>query len=262
MALKKKYLEYVDLKRPTIIAHRGSSAYAPENTLAAFSLALRQGADGIELDVKLSADGHVVVMHDDTVDRTTNGSGRVRAMTLPELKKLDAGSKFPPKFMVQEIPTLDEVFDLLGGELFINVELTNYSSPTDDLPEKSISIMKKHGLKSGVMFSSFNFMALIRARSLDPRIPLGYLVHQGEAEAAFRSKLVRFSPTMAVHPPFIDVNTDLIHRARQSNCRIFTFTVDQPEIMKQLFTLGVDGIFTNDPVTALKERDAFVAKQP
>src|SRR4030043_292433 len=94
----KNVIHYVDLKRPTIFAHRGSSAYAPENTLAAFKLAVEQHADGIELDAKLSADGQIVVIHDPTVDRTTDGTGLVNSLTLPQIKQLDAGSKFDPAF--------------------------------------------------------------------------------------------------------------------------------------------------------------------
>src|SRR4030042_5766395 len=132
MPEKKNTSSYVDLIRPTIFAHRGSSVHAPENTLAAFKLAIDQHADGIELDTKLSADGQVVVMHDDTVDRTTNGTGRIKSLTLHELKRLDAGSKFDPSFHAERIPTLAEVFETVGGKIFINVALATYTSPTDD----------------------------------------------------------------------------------------------------------------------------------
>ena len=140
-------LSYVDLNRPTIFAHRGSSAYAPENTIAAFKTAVSQHADGIELDAKLTADGQVVVIHDDTVDRTTYGTGRIKSLTLKDIKELDAGSKFPPLFKPEKIPTLDEVFEVVGRRTFINVELTNYSSPTDELPDKVVALVKKYNLE-------------------------------------------------------------------------------------------------------------------
>src|SRR5437867_7569994 len=123
------------LPRPIIFAHRGASAYAPENTLAAFELALAQNADAIELDVKLSADGHAIVIHDPTVDRTTAHHGRVRDLSLAELSALDAGSFFSEKFHGERIPTLEEVFETMGKRTFINVELTNYSTPHDHLVE-------------------------------------------------------------------------------------------------------------------------------
>jgi len=252
MSVKKNSSDYVDLKRPTIFAHRGSCAYAPENTLAAFMLAIDQHADGIELDVKLSADGQVVVMHDDTVDRTTDGTGRVKSLNLPEIKKLDAGSKFPPLFKSEKIPTLAEVFETVGRKIFINVELTNYSSPVDDLPDKVISLLKKYGLETSVMLSSFNMIGLIRARNLLPKIPMGLLTFPGYAEITLRSRLVRFSPLLALHPAYSDVTPNLIQIAHQAKCRIHAFTVNQPDIMQQLINVGVDGIFTDDPLLAHK----------
>src|SRR5512136_697214 len=104
------------------IAHRGASAAAPQNTLAAFRKAVELGADGVELDVQLSADGAVVVIHDFTVDKTTDGTGRVAAKTLAELKALDAGSRFSPQFAGERIPTLAEVFEAIDGKLLVNVE--------------------------------------------------------------------------------------------------------------------------------------------
>ena len=122
--------------RPLIFAHRGASAHAPENTLSAFELALEQGAHGIELDVKLTADGEVVVFHDPTIDRTTGGQGRISQLTLAALRELDAGSSFSEKFSGEKIPTLAEVFETIGRRAFINVELTNYSTRNDGLADK------------------------------------------------------------------------------------------------------------------------------
>ena len=113
--------------RPFIFAHRGASSHAPENTLAAFELAIQQNADGIELDVKLTADGHVVAIHDATVDRTTGARGRVKDLPLTDLRSLDAGSFFAPNFKAEKIPTLEDVFEAVGRRTLINVELTLYS---------------------------------------------------------------------------------------------------------------------------------------
>lgn len=248
------------LNRPTIFAHRGSSAHAPENTLAAFELAIEHWADGIELDVKLSADGHVMVMHDYTVDRTTDGTGWVNTLTLNELKQLDAGSKHPPQYKRQSVPTLEEVFEAVGGKIFINVELTNYTSPSDDLPDRAVALVEKFGLKDKVMFSSFNIMALMRARHLLPTIPLGYLTHAGEALLVLHSKMIRFGPLVALNPASFDVTPELLHNAHQARTRVYTYTVDQPDEMKQLFSLGVDGIFTNDPLLARQVLSDFSIK--
>jgi len=243
---------YPALKRPVIFAHRGSSAHAPENTLAAFKLAVQQQASAIELDVKLTADGQVVVIHDDTVDRTTNGTGWVNSMTLTELKQLDAGSKFDPEYQAEKIPTLLEVFETVGSQIFIDVELKNYTSPTDDLADKVISLVKEYRLESSVMLSSFNMIALIRARALIPEIPLGLITIKGLAGLTMRSRLVRFGPLLAFHPHYLDVSPQLIQASHQAGAHIHAYTVNQPDLMRQLITSGVDGIFTDDPLLAQK----------
>jgi len=248
----KNVIHYVDLKRPTIFAHRGSSTHAPENTLAAFKLAVEQHADAIELDATLSADGQVVVIHDDTVNRTTNGTGSIKSMNLSELKRLDAGAKFDPSFHLERIPTLAEVFETVGQQIFINVELKNYTSPTDDLPDRVIALVKDYGLESSVMMSSFNIIALIRARSQLPTIPLGLITVTGLAEVTLRSKLVRFGPLFALHPNFMDITPKLIQAAHRTNSRVHTYIVNDPDDMRRLFITGVDGIFTKDPLIAHK----------
>ena len=175
------------LSKPAIFAHRGSSAHAPENTLAAFELAIRHGADAIELDAKLSADGHVVVIHDQTVDRTTDGTGKVRELTLAQLSELDAGSYFDIAFRREPIPTLEQVFQAVGYGILINVELTNYASPTDPLPEKVAGLVRKFGLEKRVLFSSFNPLALVRIRRILPEVPVGLLALPGLDGAWARS---------------------------------------------------------------------------
>ncbi|MHB1482691.1 MAG: glycerophosphodiester phosphodiesterase, partial [Bellilinea sp.] len=138
--------------------------YAPENTLAAFILAKEQGADGIELDAKLSADGEVVVFHDRTVDRTTQGKGRVNQLTLEQLRQLDAGIWKSTIFKGEKIPTLAEVFEAVGGKMIINIELTNYFSISDGLPHRVVNLVRKHKLEDSVMFSSFLPMNLAEVR--------------------------------------------------------------------------------------------------
>jgi glycerophosphoryl diester phosphodiesterase len=249
---KRHVLNYADLKRPAIIAHRGSSAYAPENTLAAFKVAVQQHADAIELDATLSGDNQVVVIHDDNVDRTTNGTGQIKSLNLFDLKCLDAGSKFNPAYHSERIPTLAEVFETVGQQIFINVELKNYSSPTDDLPDRVIALVKEYGLEISVILSSFNIIALIRARSLLPEIPLGLITIPGLAELTLRSKLVRLGPHLALHPNYIDVTPKLIKATHRANCLIRAYTVNQPDTMQKLFAAGVDGILTDDPLLAQK----------
>lgn len=242
------------LPRPTIFAHRGASAYAPENTLAAFELALKQNAEAIELDAKLSADGQIVVIHDQTVDRTTDGRGIVREMPLAALKELDAGAAFDPKFKGEKIPTLAEVFETVGGKLFINVELTNYASPRDDLPQKAADLIRHYNLAEYILFSSFNPIALWRVKRLLPEVPIGLLAHGHAVGAWARGWPGRLLKYDALHPEKNDVNPILVRRIHANQKRIHVWTVNQAEMMKSLFLMGVDGIFTDDPITAVKVR--------
>jgi glycerophosphoryl diester phosphodiesterase len=242
---------YADLPRPTVFAHRGSSAHAPENTLAAFQLALTQGAPALELDAMLSADGQVVVIHDDTVDRTTNGSGNVRQMPLAAIKELEAGSYFDPAFKGEKIPTLSEVFETVGRRIFINIEIKNYASPLDSLPSSIASLVQKHNLAEYVLFSSFNPLALLKIRRILPQVPCGLLIFHGSAGGWARGWLGRRFPCQALHPDLRDVIPSFIASTHQSGRRMHVYTVNQPDEMKRLFDLGVDGIFTDDPLLAL-----------
>lgn len=236
--------------RPILFAHRGASAHAPENTLAAFELALRQGADAIELDAKLSKDKQVVVIHDQTVDRTTNGSSPVNSLTLAELRTLDAGSHFDIAFQGEAIPTLDEVFKAVGQLTFINIELTNYNSIMDELPLKVASLVRKHKISRRVLFSSFNPLALIRIRKYIPEAPIGLLASSGIKGALARSWLGNFIPHQSLHPNYKDVTRKLIERQHKHNQLTIAYTVNQAEDLRQLFLMGIDGIFTDDPLLA------------
>jgi len=245
------YNNYENLPRPTVFAHRGASAYAPENTLAAFSLALRQEADGIELDAKLTKDGHVVVIHDPTVYRTTGAQGWVKDMTLAELRALDAGSHFDVAFKGEQIPTLDEVLSAVGRLAFVNIELTNYVSPFDELPEKAARIVKKHNLADRVMFSSFNPVALRRAKRMLPNVPTGMLAFPGRKGGWQRARLLEnLLHYDALHPEAGDVTPALVERFHTRGKRVHVWTVNTASEMRRLFRLGVDGIFTDDPVLA------------
>ena len=151
-----------------MIAHRGASLIAPENTLLAFRLAAELGADAIELDVKLTADGHAVIHHDRTLDRTTDGSGPLSAKTLEELQRLDAGSHLDLKFSGESIPTLRQVFHEIGDRLLMNIELTNYARPFNGLPEVVSRMIFEFDLMGRVLISSFNPIALIKMRRFAP----------------------------------------------------------------------------------------------
>jgi glycerophosphoryl diester phosphodiesterase len=242
------------LPQPIIFAHRGASVQAPENTLAAFELAIAQNADAIELDVKLSADGHAVVIHDTTVDRTTGSKGRVKDLSLAELRSLDAGTFFSEKYSGERIPTLEEVFESVGQRIFINVELTNYNSPRDQLVETVCMLVKKFGLQKQVMFSSFFGLNLSKARAYLPDVPRGLLAFNGVFGAWARSFGFAFGRYQALHPYLNDVTPQQVQRVHRLKRRVHVWTVNAAEDMSRLFRWGVDAIFTDDPQLALQVR--------
>ena len=246
------------LPRPIIFAHRGASAHAPENTLAAFELAMAQNADAIELDVKLSADGQVVVIHDATVDRTTGGHGRVKDISLAELRSLGAGSFFSEKFRDEKVPTLEEVFEAIGKRTFINVELTNYNTPRDHLVETVCILVKKFGLQKRVLFSSFFSSNLSKARAYLPEVPSGLLSLRGFLGAWARSFGFAFGRYQALHPDLKDTSPQQIQRVHRLKRRVHVWTVNAADDMRRLFGWNVDAIFTDDPQLAVRVRDESV----
>ncbi len=236
-----------ETKTPLIVAHRGASAHAPENTLSAFNLALAMGADGIELDVMLSKDDELIVIHDDTVDRTTNGSGRVSDFSYSTLKDLDAGKAFADQYVGERIPTLAEVFEALGGKLLINVELKNYASPNDDLTEKVINLILHYQLSESILLSSFNPLNLSRAYKQAPQIKRGLLTFPKALGALLRGPIGRIFPYNALHPHFSDVTARLVDKLHSLNRQVNVWTVDDPQEIQRLYHLGVDMIICNDP---------------
>lgn len=241
-----------ELPRPIVFAHRGASAQAPENTLAAFELAVQQGAPAIELDAKLSSDGHVIVMHDARVDRTTDGKGRVCDLSLTALRELDAGSWFSGQYRGERIPTLDEVFETLGKRVLINVELTNYTTPRDALVEKVTELVKAFGLQSQVIFSSFLPHNLVQAAKRLPEVPCGLLASPRLMGMWARSFGFAFGDYQALHPFVGDVTLQQIARVHRLRRRIHVWTVNAESDLRRLFAWDVDGVFTDDPALALR----------
>lgn len=230
---------------PLVIGHRGASSVAPENTLSAFRRAVEQGADAIEFDAKLSSDGAVVIHHDRTLDRTTNGTGPVSARSLRELKQLDAGSSFHPSFSGETIPTLEEVIETVGSALLLNIELTNYAHPRDTLPEKVIEIVTRMGMQDRVLLSSFNPYALRRVRRLAPNLLTGLLLmpQQPGVLRAFLRWRVDYD---AYHPHLSMLAEGPTHTAAAS-MPVNVWTVNEEEPMQRCIQAGVSGIITDFP---------------
>jgi glycerophosphoryl diester phosphodiesterase len=230
--------DWLSDNRLLIIGHRGASAEAPENTLAAMALAAEQGADGVEFDVQLSADGCPVVIHDDMVDRTTNGKGVVTTLTLAELKQLDAGEG-------QQIPTLDEIFEQFGHRLLYNVELKVEvgSQPSERLVAAVADCIQGHNVAERVLVSSFDVPTVQHAQAL---MPAGVLI--GLLRAPFPQPDTPLQPLgQADHPCWVMVDEAYMAWVRQHNRRVHVWTVDDPAEAQRLKSLGVNGIITNKP---------------
>jgi glycerophosphoryl diester phosphodiesterase len=237
---------------PLVLGHRGASFDAPENTLAAFLQARQQGADGVELDTMLTRDGVPVVIHDFTLDKTTNGSGLVKDHDLRAIKTLDAGSHYDFQFRDERVPTLDEAFEALGTEMIINVELKTLAWRSDGLELAVLNVIRRHNAANRVIISSFNPFALRRFRALAPHIPLGYLYAPNEPiYLRFGWFLIGF-PHEARHPHHSLIDARFMAWAKAGQFRVHTWTVDDPYRIRQLRDLGVDAIITNRPNVALE----------
>lgn len=240
-------MELFYLNRPLNFAHRGASGESPENTLAAFWLAAELGADGIELDVHLSKDGEVVVIHDFSLERTTNGHGLVRDRTLAELKQLDAGSWFDPSFVGQGIPTLQEVIDLLGHRLRLNIEVKPAGLLDNELVSAVVRTVEENQILDRAIISSFNPLALWRVKQLNPRVSVGLLHAPDQPLPLRRAWLHRLIRLDAVHPHHTMANEVYMRWARRNGYRVHPWTCDDPGEMERLIGEGVDLIITNRP---------------
>ncbi len=240
-----------DFPRPIIFAHRGDLSHAPENTLPSFQQALQKGADGVELDAKLTSDGHVIVIHDPTLDRTTDGKGRVASITLDAIRKLDAGKWFDEKFTGTKVPLLEEVFEMVGRDKMINIELTNYSTPRDGLVIKVCELIQRHNNHSQILFSSFFSSNLKIAAQTMPEIPRGLLASPGLIGLWARSFGFMFGDYQALHPHISNTSREQMQRAHRLKRRVHVWTANTPEKINQLKDWGVDGIFTDDPQMAV-----------
>jgi len=240
---------------PRVIAHRGASHHAPENTLPAFEKVLEIGADGLELDVHLSKDGHLVVIHDENVKRTSNGRGYVKDLTLDELKGLDFGSWFSKDFRGTRIPTLEEVMDLLKGwKGLLNIEIKSGPVEYPGIEEKLIALMKKYKFEDQVIFSSFNHYSLRKVKELNPGMKIGLLYMSGLVEPWHYARRLGAE---ALHPSFYNIIPEMVKGCKEYGILLHPFTVDRPSQIEALMRAGVDGVITNRPDLALEVRKSL-----
>ncbi|MEW8970279.1 MAG: glycerophosphodiester phosphodiesterase [Mesobacillus sp.] len=237
-----------------IIAHRGASAYAPEHTLPAYDLAMDSGADYIEIDLQMTKDGELIALHDEQVDRTTNGSGIAKALTLNKIKALEAGSWFnekqhqlaDPAYEKVEIPTLDEIFQRYGRSANYYIE-----TKSPGMEEELINLLRKHSLvqsESKVIIQSFHSKSLRKIHKLEPGIPQVQLYRYSE-KARLTDRELRLLKKYAsgIGANFGSVDEDYIKKAHRHGLAVHLFTVNEDEDIQWAYEIGADGVFTDYP---------------
>jgi glycerophosphoryl diester phosphodiesterase len=228
---------------PIIIGHRGASGYAPENTFSAFQLAQDLGGHGIEFDVQLTKDGIPLVIHDETLDRTTNLHGQVSTFTWEEIQKADAGSWMGEKWSGERVPRLADVLEACS-HLFLNIELKNSIVPYPGMEEIVIELLKRYCDLSRVIVSSFNPQSVLRLKQLEPQLRTGLLYEEEPNDVL---KYARHLGVMAVHPDCRLLTEEKVRLFQGEGLQVNTWTVNEPEEMKKMVRMGVDGIITNYP---------------
>lgn len=248
-------LDHFYPRTPAIIAHRGASAIAPENTLAAFERAVALGADAVELDVKLSKDGVPIIIHDSTLDRTTDGKGNVSGFTLADLKSLDAGAKKSAQFAGERVPTLAEVFEAVAHKIWVNVELTNYTTRGDGLEAAVVALVHKMNLGGRILFSSFSPLAIRKVKKIDPMLTTAVLTSPDMPFFLRNVWLTPIVPHEARHPELLQLKERGVNSCQKRGYRVNVWTVNDPDDIRLMATQGVDGIITDVPDIA--RRAAF-----
>ncbi|WP_296975171.1 glycerophosphodiester phosphodiesterase family protein [Thermobacillus sp. ZCTH02-B1] len=239
--------------RPLIVAHRGASKYAPENTMAAFRLAREMGADYIELDVRMTRDGRLIVLHDETVDRTTDGTGRADRMTFGEILDLDAGGWFSAAFRGERVPSLEEVLDGFAGAIGLILELKQPSA-YPGIEHRLAGMLAERGLNrpdSGLIIQSFDTRSLRRMRDLVPDVPIAVLVRPGRRVTTQNLAAYR-TYADAVSLPFSLARKPVIDRIRAHGLAVLVWDVRGERQLDRLLAYGVDGILTNDPMLPVR----------
>lgn len=243
------------------IGHRGASGYAPEHTIPAYDLALQQGADYIEIDLQMTAEGVLVALHDKTLNRTADAPegvperycrGLVSKKTLEQIKMCDVGSWFSPEYAGQQIPTLEEIFQRYGTSVNYYIETKNPDA-APGMEEELLRLMKEYGLIEPaaedwqVLIQSFSAESLMKIHALEPSLPLIQLYWSGSSKAIQRDLEAASAYAVGIGPYKKDVDADLVAAAHELCLAVHPYTVNETAEMKTLISLGVDGMFTNFP---------------
>jgi glycerophosphoryl diester phosphodiesterase len=250
--MKKSLSELKTARRPRIIAHRGYRARYPENTLAAFEAAIDAGADMIELDVLLTKDRKLVVIHDEWLDRTTSGRGPVSDYTLSELKALDAGSWFDPHFRGEKLPTLEEVLEMVAGRIPINIEIKRSAYEPDGSPDaierQIVDLAARKNALENVLISSFEWRVLERLAVLKEAPAIAVLSQHprlgNPLDACKRLGAFSWNPSGR------SLKKEHVRKMHEAGVLVFPWQIDTLEDMARMLNMGVDGLIVDDPVLA------------
>lgn len=239
-----------------VFAHRGSSGTYPENTMLAFEKAVEEGCDGIELDVQLTKDGHVVVIHDEELERTTGTKGFVRDYTLEELKKFDAGKVKDGAFGFQGIPSFDEYCEFAAKKNIItNIEIKTGVYYYEDIEEKTLEVLKRHHLEEKVLFSSFNHLSILKLKKLAPEIPCGALLGvKGLGNAGYYCEKYNFD---YYHPYYNTLTKEAVENCKKHGIGLNVWTVNTTDEFNQLYDWKCEGAITNYPGLCRKWLDVI-----
>jgi glycerophosphoryl diester phosphodiesterase len=241
-------LDQARFTRPLLIGHRGYPALCPENTLASFEGAMQAGCDMIELDVTLTKDRKVVVIHDDTLDRTTNGKGPVRGHALAEIKALDAGSWFDARFAEERVPELSEVIKLTAGRSMLNIEIKESAFeaiyPVDAIEHQVVKLVKTSGAMDRVIISSFDKRFLERIAAMDAPPAVAYISDHGADKSVLEMLLKMRS--FSWHPRFTVLTRDQVDMLHAVGIKIFPWTINTRAEAEKVLALGVDGLICNE----------------
>ncbi|MDX8360500.1 MULTISPECIES: glycerophosphodiester phosphodiesterase [Bacillaceae] len=235
-----------------VYAHRGASKLAPENTMTAFLTAEELGADGIELDVQLSKDNIPVIIHDETLNRTTNGVGYVKDYTAKELEELDAGSWFTPLHMGEKIPTLDHFLSWFSTtKMLLNLELKNSLIEYKGIEQIVCDMLKAYKVDDRTVISSFNHHSIKNVMKIDPQLDTAFLV-SSRLQKAWES--AKNAGTKSIHVKHNLLSKQFVDECRKENMTLRTYTVNRPLSIRLYYKWKVDGIITDVPNTAVKIR--------
>ncbi|MCD5323090.1 MULTISPECIES: glycerophosphodiester phosphodiesterase [Pontibacillus] len=241
-----------------IFAHRGASRLAPENTMAAFILAQKMGADGVETDVQLTKDHIPVLIHDETLHRTTDGTGYVKDYTFEELKRLDAGSWFSEKYKGEQLLSLEEFLQWIAStNLVMNIELKNNLIDYKDIEQKVFNLITHYKLEHRTIISSFNPKSIRRFRRISKEIECACLTSRRPKDL---QQLIQDSKANALHIKYTALTKGLLKEADRLQLPVRTYTINRPSRLMRSYKLNLDGIFTDVPHSAIEYKELYLHK--